>query len=169
MYVKEMTDAIKARLEEVFAAQVVDLAVEDFPDDPDDYQLYHPCGALLVGYGGSKFGQPEALGALVQRRTVVFDLTLLVRNLRGPEGAQARLDAVRLALTGYPLAGGVGSKIRPLSEELGGHKDGVWTFALQYAADVPAVEEPPEESFPVLQRITLEDETTTTEITADGS
>lgn len=49
------------------------VAVENFPDDPDNYYLTHPVGSLLVMYSGSD-GEES-------RRAMKFEVTAVSREL----------------------------------------------------------------------------------------
>jgi len=166
-FVDEMLEGILGQLRAV----VTTLKVEPFPEDPANYELFHPCGAVLVAYDGSpRYSESRDTGVNVQDRTVQFSTTLLLRNLRGPDGAHRYLDTVRLALNGYKLPGaGGGSKLRPNGERLVDHTDGVWRYEIVFQGVVPEVEQDTAESLPILERITLDCTATgqTTEITDD--
>lgn len=150
MFIDDMIAAIVQRL----GTAVPALQVEAFPDNPETYRLYHPKGAALVIYGGSQYGEPQAVDILVQERRAEFDVTLLLRNLRGPEGANAHLDAIRLALTGHKLVGG-GSKLRPVHDRFVSHDNGIWRFEVTFAATIPAIEMAPEELGPAITKLTF--------------
>ena len=53
--------------------------VEVFPERPSEYQFIHPTGAILVGYGGSKFTDLEHLGNIAQQRDMTLVLTVIGR------------------------------------------------------------------------------------------
>ncbi|MFV2030825.1 Gp37 family protein [Neisseria sp. S1] len=75
--------------------------VEAFPERPSEYQFIHPTGAILVGYGGSKFTALEHLGSIAQQRDITLVLTVIGSNLHGDEGTLAILDETRLAIVGF--------------------------------------------------------------------
>ena len=161
-FVTEMLDALIARLE----PYATGLAVEAFPDDPEKYDLYHPVGAVLVNYDGSpRYSDSRDTGVNVQDREVQFSCTLMLRHLRGPDGAHQYLDTVRVALNGFRLPGaGGGSRLRPTRERVVDHDNGIWRFEMTFAATVPEVEADPDEALPILRRITLDSPNTTTEV-----
>jgi hypothetical protein len=164
-FVEEMLTGV---LDQV-RAHVTDLEVEPFPDNPEEYDLYHPVGAVLIAYGGSpRYSDSHDTGVNVQDREVQFSCTLLLRHLRGPQGAHTYLDTLRLALNGYRLpGGGGGSKLRPIQERVIDHDSGIWRFEMRFQGTVPEVEQDVEEALPILERITLESANTTTEVTDD--
>ena len=154
MFVDTLVGAIVERLAETLP----DLQVEPFPDAPEDYQLYHPVGAALVLYGGSKYGAPEGTGALLQERRAEIDIALLIRNLRGPAGANNHLDAIRLALAGWwPEGLGRSAALRPTADRFVSHDNGVWRFEISFTCAYPVVEADDEAAAPLLRRLTLAD------------
>ena len=76
-------DAMLGRLQADFGHQ---LMVERFPENPQQYRLNHPRGAVLLAYGKSTFGHTESLDASVQARDIVLRLTLIFRQLNGADG-----------------------------------------------------------------------------------
>jgi hypothetical protein len=79
-------------------------AVEDFPDRPADYKLLHPKGAILVQYGGSRFGTPETLDVMVQQRVLQFGLRLIGNGQHGVDGVVTVLNSLIGALPGRRVA-----------------------------------------------------------------
>ena len=78
--------------------------VEAFPERPSEYQFIHPTGAILVGYGGSKFTDLEHLGNIAQQRDMTLVLTVIGSNLHGDEGTLAILDEARMASNVFRVA-----------------------------------------------------------------
>lgn len=134
-----IADQMVQRILDRLARAVTDLAVEAFPDDPANYRLTHPNGAILIAYGGSQYAEPRTLDRIIQDRQAEFDLTLILRHLRGPTGAWTRLDGIRLALTGARVDGG-GSRLRPVRDRFVSHDNGLWRFEMTLTATVPAIE-----------------------------
>jgi len=161
MFTGDIVDAAVTHL----SARIQTLVVEHFPDDPSQYALMHPTGAVLVAYGGSRFGEVEDLDAIVQDRDAQLDITLLIRGLQGPSGANAHLDAIRTALTGFKV-GGAQSKLKPMRERLVGHDNGIWRFEMNFSAKVREVERGPDEAWPLLTRLTWDGKYETTEVTS---
>lgn len=128
----EMETAIVALL----AAALPDLAVEPFPDRPDNYRFTHPHGAVLVGYAGSRLAGPNVLAGTGQVRHIEFHLVIKVRSLRDHTGAYAVLDAIRTALSGQTV---LGARFYPAREQFDDVSSGVWTYTAVYGADVPWV------------------------------
>lgn len=78
-----------------------DWAIELMPDDPSDYHLAHPNGAVLISYAGSKFDSPRPTQAITQSRHIHVVCTVICRNLHHDEGAINVLDELRLLLVGF--------------------------------------------------------------------
>ncbi len=130
-----LEQAVIARLQ----ARMPELEVEAFPDDPDEYRLNHPLGALLVRYHGSKFGPLLDTDLVVQDRSMAVEVTLVFRSLNGKEGIYAYLEAVRLALAGFkPPAF---AKLKPIGEEFLAQGGGEWRYAIDFATTTTVIEE----------------------------
>ncbi len=122
-------DAVVERLKVALGRQLV---IELFPENPKGYRLNHARGAILVAFGGSKFGNPEALDAVFQERNLVIPLTLVFRQLNGRDGAMAYLDAIRDCLTGwYPPH--CDNACRPVEEAFIGQLNGLWQYGQRFA------------------------------------
>ncbi len=116
-----------------------ELEVEAFPDDPDEYRLNHPLGALLVRYHGSKFGPLLDTNVVVQERAMALEVTLVFRSLNGKEGIYNYLEAVRLALAGF--APPAFAKLKPIGEEFLSQGGGEWRYAIDFATSTTVIEE----------------------------
>ncbi|AVH35416.1 hypothetical protein AL532_03365 [Pseudomonas monteilii] len=122
-------DAFVAQLKNTFGQK---LAVELFPEAPSGYRLNHPRGAILVAFGNSKFGEPEALDAVFQQRNMTIPLTLVFRQLNGRDGVISYLDAIRDCLTGwYPPH--CDNACRPVDEVFIGQVAGLWQYTQRFA------------------------------------
>lgn len=147
--------AIIARLQE----KLPEIQVESFPDEPETYQLQHHLGAILVRYEGSKYGEPTDAGRVVQERTVLFDIDVVMANLSTAGetgGVYHYLEAARLALTGYRPRGCT-RKLRPVSDAYIGRKNHTWQYGILFATETPAIEADDEAPGPLLKRITAPD------------
>lgn len=130
--IQEMENGIVALL----AASLPGLKVEPFPDDPDNYRLTHPHGAVLAGYSGSRLPDPFVLAGTTQKRRLEFQLVVKVRRLRDHSGAYTILDDIRTALAGQAIRG---ARFYPVREQFEDVSSGVWTYLAIYAADIPWV------------------------------
>lgn len=109
-----------------------ELSVESFPEKPQEYELLHPLGAVLVQYDGSTFGNNRiSNGALAQVRTFRVTVTLLVRNLRNSSGCYEALDRAIEALSGLMLPGAIGP-VTAVSESFSSEVDGIWIYVQNY-------------------------------------
>ena len=144
-----LVQAVIGRLQ----ARVPDLVTEDFPDDPDEYRLNHPTGALLVRYHGSKYGPLIDSGLVAQERALAVEVTLVCRSLNGEVGVCGYLESVRRALAGYqPEAF---SKLRPLGDEFISQGGGEWRYAIDFATTTMAIEEGEPETAVLARKITF--------------
>lgn len=141
--------AVIARLR----ARIADVEVEAFPDNPDEYRLNHPLGALLVRYHGSRYGAVDDAGVVIQDRVMAVEVTLVFRSLNGKEGVLAYIEAVRLALLGFkPPAF---SKFKALGDEFVDRKGGEWRYAIDFATTTTVVEDAEPDNLPLVTRMTF--------------
>jgi len=154
-----------ADIEAALIAKIKALApavlVEGFPDQPAGYRLSHPVGAVLVRFAGGEYGQSRATDVVVQNWRLVWELTVVVRNLRRHDGAYPLLDALRRGLTGavFPGCG----KAYPVRDEFVDETGGIWQYALALAMPAMNVETGTADTEPLLTRITTSDNFGTTE------
>lgn len=98
------------------------------PDDPSNYFLSHPNGAILISYAGSTFGEVRPSGAITQARTLSVVLTVMSRNLYNDFGAITLLDNLRLSLVGFrpPSC----SECYLKEEHFDEQESGIWVYQL---------------------------------------
>lgn len=133
-----VSDALVARLKERLPNRV---AVDIFPDKPADYDFEGMDAAALVLYDGSRFDASGPLGEQGLSEELRLVVSLLVRSLRGGNGAHALIQDVRAALHGASLAGS--TALRPVEIALEREADGVWQYRLVFAAALVAVPSKP--------------------------
>lgn len=166
--------AIVARLRSSISA----VEVVHFPDDPKNYRLTHRAGAALVVYRGATYGQVEDTAAIIQERSLEFDVTLLVRDLGwtlgGPvagsrPGAYAILESIRAALTGFQIPGA--RKMYPVREKFleRDQQGGVWIYVISFALSTIAVEPSTADDFPLFIKGVAEESGGETTVTLGAS
>jgi hypothetical protein len=129
--------AIRARLE----AKVPGPPVKPYPNDPKLYKMFDPKWELLVAYRGGTFEASRNTSLVVQDRTLVFEISVLVRDLVGHQGGYALLEAVRLALQGWkPFPDCQPFQIR--SDDFLNVDTGQWYWAVFVATKTQALPEP---------------------------
>jgi len=133
------------------AAALPMLHVQAYPEQPAAYTLKHPRGAVLVGYGRSAYGDPEASGLIVQTRRMEFDITVISRDLRSHGGAYGYLEAARIALTGWRPEGA--GKTVPVRDRFLGVHGGMWRYALTVSLTAVTLETAEPEQSALLRRI----------------
>lgn len=130
-----LPDLAVARLREL----VHGVDVDHFPDVPDRYPWAKARHSLLVGYEGSSFDTPsDTFAPSSTSETIELGVTVLVRSLRGPHGAQGLLARVRRALFGWrPPTGG--SALIPTRSQFVSEDQGVWRFVIVFQTTTTVV------------------------------
>lgn len=123
------------------------VSVEAFPERPSEYQFIHPVGAILVGYGGSKFGEIEQLGRIAQQRNVRLMLTVFGSSLNADDGTLAILDETRLAMVGFAPPNCQPCHL--ISEEFLAEDAGAWQYQLVLQTETQQVKSCSEEKRPL--------------------
>ena len=121
--------------------------IRGFPERPSEYQFIHPVGAILVGYGGSKFGEIEQLGRIAQQRNVRLMLTVFGSSLNADDGTLAILDETRLAMVGFAPPNCQPCHL--ISEEFLAEDAGAWQYQLVLQTETQQVEVCREEKRPL--------------------
>ena len=119
---------VLARLREVIPA--AELAVEPYPAKPDEYQLLHPKGAVLVFVRESRYSH-YSNGAM--QCNTRFIVTLLLRNFSAHQSAYGWIESVQQSLFGFTPSGW--QPIRLVSEQFIGEESGVWQYDLLFEVD----------------------------------
>ncbi len=158
--------AIVARLK-LAVGNVV--AVEHFPDKQImHYRLTHQIGAVLVIYEGADYGEIDNTEFVAQIRTMRFGVGVVIRDLGwaygGPPsgtspGAYQVIEAIRQSLTGFRPNEGC-DKMYPLREDFSeiDKEGGTFTYATTYATKTLAVENYVAPNFPLLVKVTAQEE-----------
>lgn len=97
--IKEVEDALVEKVKELI--EPLGIKVEPFPDNPDNYVVTHPKGAVLVINKGGSYKAPETTSKHVQKRVLAFDLIVMVKNLRQHQGAYEVIDALANGIAGW--------------------------------------------------------------------
>ena len=134
----EMQESILTKLK----ADLTDLGVEPYPDDPKKYRLKHKYGVALLRYIGSSFkAHPQELGrdAAVEflntpeAMRISWEVRLKARSLKGTGGAGGvyqNLDAIRASLTGFIPTGA--AELLPTKEGFASQEDGLWEYFIHF-------------------------------------
>lgn len=146
-------DAVVTRLTGKLGRELV---VELFPENPQHYRLNHARGAVLVAFGTSRFSRGEATDTVFQDRDLTIPLTLIFRQLNGPEGVVAYLDRIRAVLTGF-VPPHCSLALAPLEESFLGQRSGLWQYAQKYLTRATQVQLADPHSDPLLTHATFEE------------
>ncbi len=138
-------------LKDHLGTHLPDWSVELMPDDPSEYHLAHPVGAVLISYAGSKFDKVRPSARVTQTRTLHIVITVMSRNLHDDVGAIAVLDELRLLTVGYrpPDCG----EMWLIEEQFDGVATGIWQYQLVLCADTVQVQRLHNQQKPVLTEV----------------
>lgn len=107
------------------------LSVELFPENPDQYRLNHPVGAVLIAYGGSNY---KNLGSsnhyILQDRDVNVVITIVARHLNTT--LLDALDDVKNSLNGLQIVDAI-SLMNAVNDRFIGHHDGTWRHVINFS------------------------------------
>lgn len=124
-------DAIENSIIEHLKASLKDLHIEGFPEKPDQFNLIHPKGAILVHYQGANYSPTNSTSSIIQEKKLVFSATAVMRHLRSNDGAYEVLDKVRELLTGFKIDNC--SKISMIKENFLSENAGIWQYAINFS------------------------------------
>jgi hypothetical protein len=99
-----LQNTLLEKLQDIFPAP--GYRVEDFPDDPVNYQFAHSNAAILLVFNDRKFDAPRATDGTIQPNQPVFQVAFLSRQLRTRnenDGAYELLDTTRAKLQGFMI------------------------------------------------------------------
>ena len=148
-------------------SQISSIEITHYPDRPETWRLTHRVGAALVMYKGAQYGELLDTAAIIQERKLEFEIAIMMRDLGwavggdasgASRGAYAIIEGIRIALTGYLIAGC--RKMYPVREKFlrRDKQGGVWTYASTFAVSTVAVEGSQPENFPLfIKGIALEE------------
>lgn len=135
----KMTLTALKDIERHLSEHLPDWAIELMPDDPSDYHLAHPNGAILLSYAGSKFDKPRPTHAITQSRHIHIVCTVICRHLHHDEGAIDVLDELRLLLVGFRPSNC--NPIYLLDEQFDGVANTIWQYQLALCCETVQVEQ----------------------------
>lgn len=135
MSILQFEEAIIARL----TTDIAGVQIEPFPDDPRNYKMIHPVGAILVNYEGARFEKGKAIGFVNQVSEIRFRMNLIMKHLRTHQGIYAYLDLVKESLTGFQIAGL--SKMEPVEEKYLDQRTGLWYYYQVFKANGRVLEQ----------------------------
>lgn len=128
-----------------------ELMIELFPENPSQYRLNHPRGAVLVAFGKSTFDESESSDAMFQARKILLRLTFVFRQLNGKDGVISYLDRARGALAGWQ-APHCDVACRPVAEAFIGQIQGIWQYSLDISTRATQLQiMEPETGYPLTQ------------------
>ena len=133
-----LINTVETAIIERLKAKIPDAYVEAFPDNPALFVPKHPKVNLLCRYADSTYSEPGPTDIIVQERKMAFDITIVVKNLRGKEGCYTYLDAVRQAITGFKIPGC--TKMYVSKDRYIKNADGLWFYSLMIVTKTRNIE-----------------------------
>lgn len=125
-YIELIENVLLERLQ----ANLPELVVEAFPDNPSEYEFIHPVGAVLVQYDSSNFGEDYCLAFTAQKRTMKFNVVSLTRSLRDHNGCYDVLERISQTILGLKLNGF--EQFKQETDSFSDETDGVWTYVQSF-------------------------------------
>lgn len=101
-----------------------------FPEKPDDYFPEADPGEILVRYEGEKPVKRDVSGVVV-RRELYLETVVVIRQLRGENGAYSWLEMLKVLFEGYTLPGAAGH-LEMESEGFVSEYNGIWQFSQKW-------------------------------------
>lgn len=123
MKISEIRKAVIDKLEN----EIRDLKIEPFPNNPRDFRLLHPNGAVLIAFDGLNPSEPRTQQ---QFYTLTMKATVLFRSTIDSENMLNKLDLIRQSVTNdlYPY----GSRFYCVSQVPLGEEDHVWYYRITF-------------------------------------
>lgn len=150
--IADIENALVARLLEPLKP----LVVESFPGDPQGYRLGSKKGAVLVVYQGSRRSPSRDRAVIAQERTMLFDLVVMVRDLRSHIGAYPVLKTIDRLVLGFRPAGAAAMWVE--RDEYIGHDDGVWSYSVTAATRIMSIADQSLPIAPLLTEVNYEEQ-----------
>lgn len=120
-------------------AAIPDVEVALTPERPQGWRLNHPKAALLVGYGGSRYGDARDADLVVQERTLRVHVYVVARALHDAYGAVPLVDAAADAVLGLRATNT--GRFRLVSDRFVAEEAGLWMYELVFEAETLAIED----------------------------
>ena len=139
MNIKTVENDIIAKL----AADISNVDVRSFPDNPSEYVITHLGVSLLVRYDGSDYVEPEPNNQkfLTQTRLFRWIITVMQKNLsfkNGHHGIYDLIESIRSSLSGYTITSmSDASVMYPVGDRFVSENQGQWVYQTTFAFTNP--------------------------------
>ena len=121
--------------------------IRSFPDDPAEYNLVHPGGAILVRYDQSIYPEPipNRKSFLIQEEVRhQWIITVMQKSLKlkdGHQGVYGLVESVRTSLSGYTITSQADFSILwPTGVRFVSENEGTWVYQISFAHTAPETE-----------------------------
>jgi len=149
MSLKAVQKVIKDHLKSHFPG----FDVESWKRDIKEYDLLAPEGAIILRYAHSKFGKPEALGAIIQEELLTFIAVLITRDIQDDEATTNHLDILKQVLIGLEVE--PAHKIRLIDAKFLYESQGLYWHGVVFTVTTELVEQQEELIGPNLTEATF--------------
>lgn len=142
MDLKPIEQDIVTRLKAIVAPNN-EVEIQAFPDNPNEYNLIHPGGALLVRFNGIAYQTPDPNNQkfLTQDGLFQWIIVEMQRNLSlkgANQGVYELIESVRAALTGYTISTlSDASVMYPTGVQFVSEDQGKWVYQSSFVFSHP--------------------------------
>jgi hypothetical protein len=122
---------------DLLRASIKDRAVENYPDDPRNYIMKHPFGALLIRYDASQWSSEDVNFLSVnQDRNLIISVWIKNKSLKSNSGAIGDVQRVIECLQGYDISSYNDNRPARISITSDGFRDyesetGIWDYEVK--------------------------------------
>lgn len=124
-------ETIQAQAAARLKARMTDFEVREFPEALERFD-WKADRTLLVSFGdGTYTSEAQSLAPPSVERARELHVTLLLRTLNGPQGAERTIDRIVEHIFGWRPVGG-GNVFLPVRDGFQEEKDGTWRFVVVF-------------------------------------
>lgn len=127
-------EELQNKVIETLTAGIQEIPIELYPDKPNEYQLTHPDGVILVYTEGARYSDSTSKGSVMQRGRVNFGVSLCLRDLANNKVALNYLSRICSALLGLEVSNYTYLGRMQLESIVSAHDEGegVWVYKLSF-------------------------------------
>lgn len=121
------TSEIRYVVIEKLKNDIQDMAIEPFPNNPRNYRLTHPKGAVLIAFDGLNMTEPHTVQQIF---TLSLTATILFNSIIDSSEMLSDIDRIRQSVTNdlFPY----GSRFYCVNQVPLGEEENVWYYRLKF-------------------------------------